>query len=462
MRDSIRQQVLVPMVAIQAVAILAITIASVALASRRTERQIVDRLDGVVDALEGSNFPLTEGVLARMRELSGAQFVAYGEDGIAVAASDPRLVGDVLQLAAIPPRIAERPGSLSDATRLEAGGKKYLAVRVGPRPRPSRSWPALLVLYPESSWREARWESARAPLVLGAGALALSAAATSWIAHRISGRIRRLEHQVARIAGGDFRPLDLGTTRDGDELSDLGRSINRMCEDLRRMRRTIGQAERTNLLAQLAAGLAHQLRNALTGARMSIQLHVKRCDAARSDPSMDVALRQLSLMEEQVRGLLTLGGVEERPHGPCDLARLVDDVALLVEPACRHSRVELAIGRGGQDGVVAADEPSLRAAVLNLVLNAIEAAGPGGSVAIDLHRDGSAATLEVGDTGPGPPAALAEGLFEPFVTGKPEGVGLGLALARHVALAHHGELSWVRDGEWTRFRLRLPVASANQ
>ena len=61
--------------------------------------------------------------------------------------------------------------------------------------------------------RDARWESAQVPLILGAGALVLMAAATTWIAHRISGRIHRLEHQVARIAEGDFRELALTRSR---------------------------------------------------------------------------------------------------------------------------------------------------------------------------------------------------------------------------------------------------------
>ena len=136
------------------------------------------------------------------------------------------------------------------------------------------------MLYPESSWRDARWESAQAPLILGAGALALMAALTTWIAHRISGRIHRLESQVARIAEGDFQELVLDPESPNDEVNDLSRSINRMCAQLRQMSQTIRQSERTQMLAQLAAGMAHQLRNALTGARLSIQLHLKRCDDA--------------------------------------------------------------------------------------------------------------------------------------------------------------------------------------
>ncbi len=113
----------------------------------------------------------------------------------------------------------------------------------------------------------------------------------------------------------------------------------------------------------------------------------------------------------------------------------------------------------GSESAVAttmADEPSLRAAVLNLALNAIEAAGAGGSVTLELKSENQLHVIEVSDTGPGPPPELGENLFEPFVTGKPEGVGLGLALARHVAMVHHGGVSWAREGYFTRFRLTLP------
>src|SRR5271165_5030304 len=401
MRWSIRQQVLVPIVAIQTLSIAAITIASMALAARRTERQIVERLSGVVDALSQFNFPLTDGILARMNGLSGARFVAYDPAGQPVAASDPGLATSAPVLRDIPVRSQDRFNTLSDSPTLSIGGQDHSAALIGPRSATSGS--ALLVLYPESSWRDARWESAQVPLILGAGALALMAAATTWIAHRISGRIHRLEHQVAWIAEGDFRELALDPKPPRDEVNDLARSINRMCAKLRQMSQTIRQTQLTHMLVQLAAGMAHQLRNALTGARLSIQLHLKRCEDARTDTSMTVALRQLTLMEEQVRGLLTLSRLEERPHGSCDLVRLLHDVASLLQPTSEHARVAFRVGAGPPTAAALADEPSLRAAVLNLALNAIEAAGPGGSVALELRNGGPTWVIEVSDSGPGPP-----------------------------------------------------------
>ena len=114
-----------------------------------------------------------------------------------------------------------------------------------------------------------------------------------------------------------------------------------MCDQLKQMRQTIRQSERTRLLAQFAAGLAHQLRNSLTGARLSVQLHARRFPPRAGDETLDVALRQLAMTEEQVKGLLSLGRVERQPHAPCDLGRLLGDVALLVDPSCQHAGVDL-------------------------------------------------------------------------------------------------------------------------
>lgn len=452
MRWTIRSQILVPLIAIQTTAVAAIAITTATLAARRSERTIVDRLNGVIDALGDARFPYTAGVLGRMHGLSGAHFVAYDPDGHVSASS----LGD---LGRFPDAWRSLPGTvhvdaLGGNPEAVLGGTRYLAASL--RPTGGARSPALLVLYPETSWRQARWEAALPPLMLGAGSLGLMVLATGWVAHRITGRIRRVQDQVARLVDGDFRELAPAGEHGQDEVAELSRSINHLCQRLREMQRTIRETERSSLLAQLAAGLAHQLRNALTGARMSVQLHARRHPAPAGDRSLDVALRQLAMTEEQVKGLLSLGKVERRPAEPCDLGRMIDDVAFLVDPACQHARVALShrAGEGLPEVVI---EPSgVRAALLNLTLNAIEAAGPGGSVRIEAYPVGDEVVVEVADTGAGPPPELADSLHEAFVTSKPEGVGLGLALAHRVAADHGGRLSWGREDGETRFRLALP------
>jgi signal transduction histidine kinase len=451
MRWSIRQQILVPLIAIQAAAVTAVTITTATLAARRSQLQIISRLNGVIDTLGHANFPYTAGVLTQMRGLSGAHFVAYAEDGRALQSSLESLRQLPPSLGALP--VAAHLDSLGRAPVVMLAGTRYFAVPL--RSSAGSRDTSLLVLYPETSWRQARWDAALPPLLLGVGSLAVMVLFTSWIAHRISGRIRRVQQHVARIAAGAFERFDPGA--EGDEIQDLAGSINLMCDQLKQQQQTIRQSERARLLAQLAAGLAHQLRNSLTGARMSIQLHAKRYPSGGGDQTLSVALWQLAMTEEHLEGLLTLGRVERQPHAPCELNRLLGEVALLVNPSCQHAKVQLRHHRREDPIRVVADAVGVRAAVLNLTLNAVEAAGPGGQVDLVTWAGHGVATIAVSDTGPGPPPEVAETLLEPFVTTKPEGVGLGLALAHRVAVAHGGRICWTREGDRTHFHLTLPT-----
>jgi signal transduction histidine kinase len=113
---------------------------------------------------------------------------------------------------------------------------------------------------------------------------------------------------------------------------------------------------------------------------------------------------------------------------------------------------------GPQHVAVRGNPEQLSQLFLNIVTNAIEAAGPGGSVEVSLRPSEGHIQVRVSDSGPGPPPQVAEQLFEPFVTGKPDGVGLGLAVAREIAQSHGGKIWWERDGGRTVFTVELPLA----
>jgi len=232
----------------------------------------------------------------------------------------------------------------------------------------------------------------------------------------------------------------------------------------------VRRSERLAVLGQLSGGMAHDLRNTVTGARMALQLHERRCTG--DDESLEVALRQMGLIEEYLRRFLTVGKPELPQRAIVDLPELIAESVKLLEPACRHRRVRMDIVLPGATPALWADTSQLRQLLLNLLLNALEAAGPGGWVRIELSTRPSEVLLRIVDSGPGVDAAIRDHLFEPFATTKPEGLGLGLSVVRQVVEAHGGVIACVgyndgrveqgESGGRTAFEVQLPLCERDE
>ena len=453
MFGSIRNQILIPLFAVQLGTVATIALVAARGAADRIEAQVASRLEGVVETLGRSSFPLTGSVLAKMRALSGAHFATSDDSRRIIESTLPGLgrLPDETKGRALGPRL----GGVGAGAELVVEGDRYFAWSVRPG-----GGPRLLVLYPEAAWRRARWEASLPPIGVGALSLAPMAVVTGFVAHRLGVRLRSVEARVAAIAAGDFREIQETSGRQ-DEVETVVGSVNRMAGELRRMREAIRRAERSGVLAQLAAGLAHQLRNAATGARMAVQLHARRCQGPAGDASLDVALRQLALCEQQVQGLLTTERIEPGERTRFEASEILAEVASLVQPLSDHRRIDLNVSVE-KTLILHLDREALRSALLNLAQNAIEATGPGGRVELVAARDGSLARFDVLDDGPGPPPEIAPTIFEPFVTGKPEGIGLGLVVARRVAEGLNGSLTWSRVNDRTRFRLEFLIGSPTE
>src|SRR5262249_2354223 len=152
----------------------------------RSERQIVDRLNGVIDALGDAPFPYTAVVLARMQGLSGAHFAASDADGRVSASSLGNLERLPTEWRSLP--ATAHVDALGGNPEAVLDGTRYLVACL--RSAGGARGSSLLVFYPETSWRQARWEAAMPPLMLGAGSLGLMVLATGWVALRITARIR--------------------------------------------------------------------------------------------------------------------------------------------------------------------------------------------------------------------------------------------------------------------------------
>jgi signal transduction histidine kinase len=450
MRWPIRYQILLPYTAVVLFTLIVSTLFNAYFASQAIERQIQQQLLGIAETLSNSSFPFTDTVLAQIKGLSGAEFVLCNERNVVVAASR--------RWSSTPPLpYAEgaRLGKLELGSRVELDGSNYLqaTVRLVPRNGSARAL-SLHVFLPEGQWQALRWQAALPSLVIGSLSLVLVVLCAVMIATRIGRPIHRLRVHLGTLAEGRFELLPLPARN--DELRDLFVSTNSLAQQLDEMRHTIQLSERMSVLGQLSAGLAHQLRNHVTGAKIALQLHGRKCGA---DPqSADVALRQLSLTEECLKGFLAAGKPIPPRRIRCRLKSVLDELDLLLRPAFRHRNVTFTIEPGAAlDNWIEIDPDQVRQALTNLVVNALDAVGENGQVRIECETlTGPATAVRVMDNGSGLPPGRESELFEPFATSKPEGVGLGLAVAKQIAEAHQGALRYYRRQETTCFELILP------
>jgi signal transduction histidine kinase len=342
------------------------------------------------------------------------------------------------------------PTEVDDAepTTVRVGDRDYLCR--GVRLTPGR----LFVFLPTSILDEAVARAVRPALLIGSVGGLLSIVLVLWIAQRLTRRIQHIRKRTRSIAAGDFASMPLPARH--DELRDLGQSINDMAQQLTRFQETLKATERLRLFGQVSGGLAHQLRNGITGAKLALQLFIRKQGASGEPESVLVALRQLQLMENYLQRFFDLGKALEARNETVELTNLIEDTAALLRPQCAHANIELRLALADETGQVCGDSGQLQQVLFNLLSNAIEAAGPNGHIVVRLCRDRDMMKVEVVDSGPGIPDDVAVKLFEPFVTGKPEGVGLGLAVARQIVEAHGGRLTWSRAGGETCFRVELP------
>ena len=451
--SSLSRQLVLPVAGLVLAAVLANVGFSAWLATQRSLAAARAGQEQVAAALEAARIALSPQVLDTLQRLTGSHFVVWNPAARTADAS-------TLPAGTIDDR---RAADLADTVGASAviDGRRYrigLVRASGVRPE------SVLVLTPLASLARTAFDAAWPVLAVAAATLAVLVPIGLRTTGRLARRIGAVERHVGRIAAGDFgrRLEDAGAPTAAPPVDELGRlvdGVNRMSTSLGSLRDTLVAGERQRLLGQPAAGFAHELRNAITGARLAIELHRRRCPgsaAPAADDSLGVAVRQLDIVAEEVRGLLALGrpAAEADQPGAIVVADLFAEILDLTGPRSDHAGVHLdtaptAVTLHGR-------HDSLRAALVNLVLNAIDAAGAGGKVSLAARAMDRRVDLVVEDTGPGPPEAVRAALMEPFVTGKPEGIGLGLAVAKAVAEAHGGTLSWSRADGRTRFAISLP------
>ncbi|OKO81392.1 hypothetical protein AC628_07130 [Bradyrhizobium sp. NAS96.2] len=284
----------------------------------------------------------------------------------------------------------------------------------------------------------------------------------AWLGRLLLGWSRRLQRvEAALTSSNDELPkLDLTGQRDLDRIVE---AINRAGIRLAEARRTsealvrqVAEANRLATLGRVVAGVAHEIRNPIAAMRLKAENAVAAGpDLARKDNALRVIVEQIGRLETLLRNLLS--SVQRAPLVALPVkdvaAFLTERIELFREQAAEQG-LELEVCGGGAEARF--DPARIAQAIDNLILNAIQNTPAGGRVTLSAERIGDRMALSVADTGRGVPEEVRAHLFEPFVTGRSEGTGLGLAVVREIAEAHGGTVRAVHRSDGTVFVLELP------
>ncbi len=219
---------------------------------------------------------------------------------------------------------------------------------------------------------------------------------------------------------------------------------------------------RLAVLGEMAACIAHEIRNPLGGIGLYAGLLQREVaavpDQVRLVERILAGVRNLNAL---VQDILTYSGGLQPRVVPVRIQSLLDEALSFCVDRVAEKRIRIECDPGGGDPSVLGDPQMLVRVFLNLVINAIQAVDPGAVVRLTVRVEGGSAVIAVRDQGPGIHAEALDKLFTPFYTGKSSGTGLGLAIAARIVESHRGRIEGRNppDGG-AEFVVRLPLAEA--
>jgi signal transduction histidine kinase len=430
---------------------------SISLVSRTLDARVKKHLDHASRMIARTGFALNPSILENVKLIVDAEVVTYARAGEVIAAtSADRDLIDLIRAPEVTEQIFEH-GEQLVIRDISSRGLSYKVAY-----RPLRSPPEALVAFvvPTSDIAEAKRVIGRTIGMIGMLIVVAMTLLSHVIARSITSPVQQLVEFTKSLGSGDLTQKAEVKTR--DEVGSLAVAFNDMVRQLRASEEKLLHSEKLAVAGQLAARVAHDIRNPLSAIKMQAQLLRTKLKSGEDDrETLNTVLREVDRVEWVVKGLLDLASPGELHLEPGDINKVLRETLQLTEAKLKHLKIAV---RSRLDAAVPPallDADRLKQALLNLILNAADAMPNGGTLRVTTGSgsDDSTVTIEICDDGVGMAPGTGDKVFDPFFTTKREGVGLGLVNTKSIVERHGGTIRLTaRNGKGTRAVVTLPSA----
>lgn len=456
MRLSLHHRIVLPTAALAVAFTVVVALVARSVTSTTLSTRIRKEVSDTARVVSRAGFAANVGILTTVKQVTGADVVTFDDDGIVATTLEP-----ADRIAVIGRVLAGREGLRLDAeTPVEAilpGAPAFHAAYMLVSDRPN----TVVVLLHDSA-EIAAANRAVTRTILGGAALSLMLmiVASQLVARRVTQPISRL----ATFADNVSSPGVHGRAPSGDdEVGRLGAAFNEMLDRLEQTQAAAVRSEKLVLAGMFAARVAHDVRNPLSSIKLQTQLLQTQAPPGSEARAMtDAMLLDIEQVEFVVANLLDLARPASLTRAPQNVNALLDGVLRQVTPQCEHRHIAIVRDLAAEVPALQLDARRFTQALLNIVVNGVEALREQGTLWVRSrlspdHRD---ILIEIADDGVGLSMEAAGRLFDPFVSTKPDGVGLGLVNARSAVESHGGTITIeARQPAGTRVTITLPVTA---
>ncbi len=277
--------------------------------------------------------------------------------------------------------------------------------------------------------------------------------------------LSKLKEEMKKVRTGDLKVRV--EPKKNDKIGELTRSFNLMVEDLNEARMEIEklhnhQMEKAGHLAslgELAAGLAHEIKNPIAGITSSMEIIYQKTPP--ENPEKEIFLEILNQTQRIymiIQDLLSYAKPKPLSRELVDINQTINHAIILARPQITDEKIDIDFSPLSGDAVFLLDENKIQEVILNLILNSIAAIEKTGKITIILSEKRDELVISIADTGKGIQREHLGKVFSPFFTTRRKGTGLGLSICNRVVEEHNGSIQVIsRLEEGTEFIIKIPI-----